>query len=79
MGCAQTMRCSIRTLPFDKTHFSQFNTASADIIARCHFFSSRTEELPKVIALDHVLISLDVFHLDLRYRLWQCAGNLGIF
>lgn len=58
MGSARTIRCSIWTLPFDKIRFSQFNTASAYIFTRCHFFSMRTEEMPEVIALNHVLVAL---------------------
>ena len=46
-------------LPFDKIGFSQLNTASAVIVARCHFFSAWTEEMPKVIALDHILVELN--------------------
>ena len=46
------------TLPFDKIRFSQLNTASAGIVTHCCFFSARTEEMPEVIALDHVLIAL---------------------
>lgn len=57
MGSARTIRCSIWTLPFGKIRFSQLNTASADIIARCHFFSVWTEEKPEVIALDYVLVA----------------------
>ena len=53
------IRCSIWTLPFGKIRFSQFNTVSADIFTRCHFFSVRTEEMPEVIALDYVLIALN--------------------
>ena len=53
------IRCSIWTLPFDKIRFSQLNTASADIIVRCRFFSVRTEETPEVIALDYVLVALN--------------------
>ena len=52
------IRCSVRTLPFDKICFSQLNTASAGIVPHCCFFSARTEEMPEVIALDHVLIAL---------------------
>lgn len=59
MENAQTIRFSTWTLPFGKIRFSQLNTASADIIARYRFFSARTEEMPKVIALDYVLIALD--------------------
>lgn len=32
---------------------------SAGIIARCHFFSVRTEEMPEVIVLDHILVALN--------------------
>ncbi len=52
------IRCSIWTLPFDKIRFSQLNTASAGIVPQCRFFSVRTEEMPEVIALDHVFIVL---------------------
>jgi len=58
MGSARTIRCSIWTLPFDKIRFSQLNTASAGIVPQCCFFSVWTEEMPEVIALDHVLIAL---------------------
>ena len=53
------IRCSIWTLPFDKIRFSQLNTASAGIVTHCCFFSARTEEMPEVIVLDHVLIALN--------------------
>ena len=53
------IRCSIWTLPFDKTRFSQLNTVSAGIVPHCRFFSAWTEEMPEVIALDHVLVALD--------------------
>ena len=53
------IRGSIWTLPFGKIRFSQFNTVSADIFTRCHFFSVQTEEMPEVIALDYVLIALN--------------------
>ena len=53
------IRCSIWTLPFDKTRFSQLNTVSAGIIARCRLFSAWTEEMPEVIALNHILIALN--------------------
>ena len=53
------IRGSVWTLPFGKIRFSQFNTVSADIFTRCHFFSVRTEEMPEVIALNHALIALD--------------------
>ena len=53
------IRCSIRTLPFDKIGFSPLNTASAGIVPHCRFFSARTEEMPEVIVLDHVLIALN--------------------
>ena len=59
MGSARTIRCSIWTLPFDKIRFSQLNTASAGIVPHCRFFSARTEEMPEVIALDHVLVALN--------------------
>ena len=52
------IRGSIWTLPFGKIRFSQLNTASAGIVPHCRFFSARTEEMPEVIALDHVLIAL---------------------
>lgn len=51
--------CLIRTLPFDKIRFSQLNTASAGIVPHCRFFSAWTEEMPEVIALDHVLVALN--------------------
>ena len=50
------IRCSIRTLPFDKIGFSPLNTASAGIVPHCRFFSARTEEMPEVIALNYVFI-----------------------
>ena len=53
------IRCSIWTLPFGKIHFSQLNTASAGIVARCRLFSAWTEEMPEVIALNHILIALN--------------------
>ena len=52
------IRGSIWTLPFGKIRFSQLNTASAGIVPQCCFFSVWTEEMPEVIALDHVLIAL---------------------
>ena len=58
MGSAQMIRGSIWTLPFGKIRFSQLNTASAGIVTHCCFFSARTEEMPEVIVLDHVLIAL---------------------
>ena len=59
MGSAQVIRCSTWTLPFDKIRFSQLNTASAGIVPHCRFFSARTEEMPEVITLDHVLVALN--------------------
>ena len=53
------IRCSIWALPFGKIRFSQLNTASAGIVTHCCFFSARTEEMPEVIVLDHVLIALN--------------------
>ena len=76
------MRCSIRTLPFDKTYFSQLNTVSADIIARCRFFPARTEEMPEMIALNHVLIATDfsaklrVFNLQIGRAEFAADGFL---
>lgn len=83
MGSAQTIRCSIWTLPFDKIGFFQFNTASTGIVAHCHFFSSRTEEMPEVIALDYVLIALHfsaklcVFAFQIRCA--ELAANGFVF
>ena len=53
------IRCSIWALPFGKIRFSQLNTASAGIVTHCCFFSAWTEEMPKVIALDHILVELN--------------------
>ena len=83
MGSARTIRCSIWTLPFGKIRFSQFNTVSADIFTRCHFFSVRTEEMPEVIALDYVLIALNfpaklcVFAFQIRCA--ELAANGFVF
>ena len=52
------IRGSIWTLPVDKIRFSQHNTASACIVARCRLFSARTKKKPEMIALDHVLVAL---------------------
>ena len=62
------IRGSIWTLPFGKIRFSQLNTASAGIVPHCRFFSARTEEMPEVIALDHVLIGLSIMaSMNFRY------------
>ena len=83
MGSARTIRCSIWTLPFDKIRFSQLNTASAGIVTHCCFFSARTEEMPEVIVLDHVLIALNfsaklcVFAFQIRCA--EFAANGFVF
>ena len=59
MESARTIRCSIWTRPFGKICFPQLNTASAGIVTQCHFFSAWTEEMPEVIALDHILVELN--------------------
>ena len=83
MGSAQTIRCSIWTLPFGKIRFSQLNTASAGIVPHCRFFSARTEEMPEVIALNYVLIALNfpaklcVFAFQIRCA--ELAANGFVF
>ena len=52
-------------LPFDKTHFSQLNAVSADIVPHHRFFSVRAEETPQIVALNHILIATD-FSAKLR-------------
>ena len=46
------IRCSIWTLPFNKTRFSQLNTVSAGIVPHHRFFSARMEESPQIVALN---------------------------
>ena len=65
------IRCSIWTLPFDKTRFSQLNTVSADIVPHHRFFSVRAEETPQIVALNHILIATD-------FSAKLCVFNLQI-
>ena len=76
------IRGSIWTLPFGKIRFSQLNTASAGIVPHCRFFSAWTEEMPEVIALDHVLVALDVPDIDsyigLMHTLFTLEDRYGL-
>ena len=77
------IRCSIRTLPFDKIGFSPLNTASAGIVPHCRFFSAWTEEMPEVIALNYILIALHfsakLCILAFQIRCAELAANGFVF
>ena len=59
MGLSQTMRTSFDSLPYGISCFLRLYTLSAGIVPATVFIAVGTEEIPQIIAGNHILIGTD--------------------